>query len=122
MNAEVLAGIKNKARARQDAIMNAKQPDYTRHESDVLSNFKRAALATGLTPMQVWAVFTLKHIDAIMAFVKTSKIESESLQSRFDDVANYLLLGEALISEIQHPTPVVEAKADPRPMVSGGVR
>ena len=89
------------SRARQDLILKQKGDDYTRHEVDRLSNFKRSAAAIGLTPLQVWAIFTNKHIDAIMAYIKTGQVESEGIEGRFDDAINYLHLGEALIKEQQ---------------------
>lgn len=89
----------DRARMRQDQILKVKGNDYTRHEADRLSNFKRSAAAIGLSPLQVWAIFLNKHLDAIMAYVKTGRVESEGIQGRFDDVQNYMYLGEALIEE-----------------------
>ena len=87
------------ARQRQDHLLKVKGDDYTRHEPDRLSNFKRAAAGLGISPLQVWAVYASKHWDALLAFVKTGKAESEAIEGRFDDLANYLYLGEALIKE-----------------------
>ena len=52
-----------------------------------------------MTTVQVWAVFANKHWDAIMAFIKTGKAESEAIEGRFDDVHNYLYLLEGIIKE-----------------------
>ena len=101
MNLIEFTQVVDNARARQDKILKDKGNDYTRHEEDRLSNFKRSAAAIGLTPLQVWAIFINKHMDAIMAYVKTGKTESENIQSRFDDVQNYMYLGEALVQEQQ---------------------
>lgn len=87
------------ARKRQDALLKAKGADYTRHSADRLSNFKRNAEAIGVSPLIVWAVYAGKHWDAIMAFIKTGKTESEALTGRFDDLVNYLYLLEGLVSE-----------------------
>lgn len=99
MNAREFDQIVAIARARQDRIMQSKGADYTRHEEDRLSNFKRTAAGIGLTPLQVWAVFANKHWDAIMAYIKTGKAESEAIDGRFDDVHNYLYLLEGLLKE-----------------------
>ena len=88
------------ARNRQDVLLRAKGDDYTRHEPDRLSNFKRSGAALGLTPLQVWGIFINKHIDAVMAYVKTGQVESESIYGRLDDIVNYCYLGEAIIREI----------------------
>jgi len=99
MDAKTFDAIVARARARQDAILRTKGADYTRHEEDRLSNFKRAAEALDLSPFRVWAIFAMKHMDAIMAFIKTGKTESEGIESRIDDVHNYLYLLEGLIEE-----------------------
>lgn len=99
MNGSEFDALVDEARRRQDAILKTKGSDYTRHEEDRLSNFKRSAAAIGLTPLQVWAIFFNKHHDAIMAFIKTGKTESEGIEGRIDDCINYLYLLEAIIKE-----------------------
>lgn len=94
----------NGARLRQDQLLKVKGADYTRHSADRLSNFKRNAEAIGLDPIQVWAVYAGKHWDAIMAFVKTGKAESEAIEGRLDDLHNYLYLLEGLLVERNGPT------------------
>ena len=93
------------ARERQDQLLKVKGDDYTRHEDDRLSNFKRSGASIGLSPIQVWAIFINKHIDAVMAFVKTGRTESESIQGRLDDIVNYCYLGEALVRETRETAP-----------------
>ena len=97
MNSEQFNIVVTKARERQDELLVRKGADYTRHSEDRLSNFKRNAEAIGLTPFQIWAVYAGKHWDAIMAFIKTGKTESEAIEGRLDDLVNYLYLLEALI-------------------------
>ena len=87
------------ARKRQDELLKTKGADYTRHSADRLSNFTRNAEAVGVSPLVVWAIYAGKHWDAIMAFIKTGKTESESLIGRFDDLINYLYLLEGLVTE-----------------------
>ncbi len=99
MNAADFDLLVRAARARQDTILKTKGADYTRHDADRLANFKRTAEGIGLSPLQVWAVFANKHWDAIMAFIKTGKAESEAIEGRFDDMHNYLYLLEGLLQE-----------------------
>ena len=100
MNSRDFNALVEVARARQDQILRVKGDDYTRHEEDRLSNFKRSAAAIGLNPLHVWAIFFNKHIDAIMAFIKTGKAESEAIEGRIDDAQNYLHLFEALLNDL----------------------
>ena len=79
--------------------MTSKRKDYTRHDPDVLANFKRTARLSGLTPEGVLGVFLQKHLDAIYSYIKAGHAESEPIQGRLDDAANYLLLLGALIEE-----------------------
>ena len=98
------------ARVRQDGLLTVKGADYTRHDPDRLSNFKNNAKGIGLTPEQVWAVYFMKHIDAIMSYVKTGKLESEALTGRLDDAINYLYLFEALVKDLDAERAHGEAK------------
>lgn len=99
MNRDQFNEIIDQARNRQDNLLKVKGADYTRHSEDRLSNFKRVAEAIGLDPLKVWAVYAGKHWDAIMAYVKTGRTESEAIEGRLDDLVNYLYLLEGLIRE-----------------------
>jgi hypothetical protein len=84
----------------REAVMSSKRPGYTGGSEDVLANFKRVAERTGLTPLQVWAVYFLKHIDAITSIVTKPHLPiSEAPLGRFGDAMNYLELGWALYNE-----------------------
>jgi hypothetical protein len=86
--------------AHADAIQTAKRPGYTIASDDILANFKRVADRTGLTAEQAWAVYFLKHIDAITSIMtKPDAAVSEAPIGRFADAINYLLLGWALLQE-----------------------
>ena len=88
--------ILNKA---QD-IMDAKQPEYTNKSIDVLNNFKSTAESIGITPMEVWAVFFNKHIQAILSHAGDSSMhQAEPIDSRYADALNYLFLGFAMLVE-----------------------
>jgi hypothetical protein len=81
-------------------IMKAKQPEYTNKNEDVLHNFKSSAKMLGLLPMEVWAVFFHKHVQAILSHAHNPEMhEAEPIQSRYCDAINYLHLGYALTLE-----------------------
>lgn len=82
-------------------LLISKGHDYTDGE-DRLSNFKEIARDTGVTPLQVWYVYFSKHISAIKTFMRSNKLESESIDSRFFDAINYLILGYALMKEMDN--------------------
>ena len=78
-------------------IMDAKQPEYTNKSIDVLHNFKSTAESIGITPMEVWAVFFNKHIQAILSHAGDPNMhQAEPIDSRYSDALNYLFLGFAL--------------------------
>lgn len=99
MTSDQFNAIVAEARYRQDRLLKAKGDDYTRHDPDRLSNFKRLAKDLDLDSKKVWAVYAGKHWDAVMAFIKTGKAESEAIQGRFDDLHNYLYLLEGLMQD-----------------------
>lgn len=78
-------------------IEGAKRPGYTLGADDILTNFKVVAARAGVTPGQAWAVYFLKHIDAITAIMTRPDLPvSEAPSGRFADAINYLKLGYAL--------------------------
>ena len=79
-------------------IMNAKQPEYTNKSIDVLNNFKQTAKSIGIQPMEVWAVFFNKHIQAILSHSGDPNMhQAEPIDSRYADALNYLFLGFAML-------------------------
>jgi len=99
MNTSEFNEIVKSSRNRQDVLLKKKGGDYTRHDPDRLSNFKRLAKDLDLPTIKVWAVYAGKHWDAIMAFIKTGKAESEAIEGRFDDLHNYLYLLEGILED-----------------------
>lgn len=78
-------------------IERAKRPAYTFGQEDVLKNFKSVAERLHLTPLQVWGVYAMKHMDAIASFAADDDIpQAEEITGRFADLVNYLKLGYAL--------------------------
>ena len=83
-----------------ESIMNAKQPEYTMNNTDVLNNFKTTAEALKIAPIQVWEVFLNKHIQQILTHSQNEEtIESEPIKTRYADAINYLTLGIALLKD-----------------------
>lgn len=89
-------------------IMNAKQPEYTNKSIDVLHNFKSTAESIGITPMEVWAVFFNKHIQAILSHAGDPYMhQAEPIDSRYADALNYLFLGFAMLVEDQSKKDII---------------
>lgn len=101
-------------RKEQDKLIINKGNDYTNGngEADRLYNFKWVAEQLGLTPLQVLGVYWLKHVLAIMTFIKEGKLESEGIESRLLDENNYNLLMKALIDECENNRHCIKDKGD----------
>lgn len=82
----------------QKDLLRLKGHDYA-GEGDRLSNFKRVGEAIGQDALTAWAVYALKHVDAILTYVRERKVASEPIRGRLLDLANYCILGAALIKE-----------------------
>jgi len=91
----------------QKELMDIKGSDYS-GDKDALSNFKRIAKNIGDDPLKVWYVYASKHWDSITTFVRAGRVNSEHIRGRFLDMANYLLLGMAIIEETCLKNPVDE--------------
>lgn len=93
-------------RLEADRVFASKGFDYTKGNADRCTNFKMAAEAAGMRPMQAWLVYTLKHHTAVVSFVKNAgEHESEPIFQRFVDVYNYVRLGWLLCHEsVLYPT------------------
>ena len=81
-------------------IMDVKQPEYTQKNLDILHNFKSTAESIGIEPMEVWAVFFNKHIQAILTHAGDPYMhQAEPIESRYADAINYLLLGFSILQD-----------------------
>lgn len=81
-------------------VRTSKQPSYTGNDTDVLKNFKVIATRLGLDPLQVWAIYFNKQVDAVNSIVKNPEIKpSEAPILRYADIINYCFLGLALMNE-----------------------
>lgn len=73
-------------------------------DDDRLANFRRNGVALGLPMETVWAVYSAKHWDAIMQWVKDNQTgktrpREESIEGRVNDLILYLLLFRAMLEE-----------------------
>ena len=75
-----------------------RRKDYAK-EYDVLDNFKLVSDLIGCDPKLVWAVFFAKHVVSACKFAGGQELASESIDSRFHDLHNYVDLGYALVVE-----------------------
>lgn len=84
--------------AEMQNIFATKGLDYA-GEADRLANFKRIAAKLGISPLQVWGVYFLKHVDAIETFIRTGVLKGEPFKSKIQDVFVYAPLGLGLVDE-----------------------
>lgn len=81
-------------------IEQMKRPSYTAGNPDVLHNFKRDALSTGILAEQNWAGHMLKHAAALARWSQDpNSYQSEPIAGRLADLVNYAKLGYALLVE-----------------------
>ena len=81
-------------------IMNAKGPEYTQQDKDVLANFKNTADRLNTSELKIWGAFFDKQISSIYAHLNNANLKkAESIESRFADIINYCHLGLALFKE-----------------------
>jgi hypothetical protein len=81
-------------------IEDGKRPGYTMGSDDVLANFKRVAERAGVTTEQAWAIYFLKHVDAVLSIMTRPDLPvAEAAPGRFSDALNYLRLGYAIWRE-----------------------
>jgi len=91
-------------------VGDAKGADYTIGNTDRLANFKWvgglvccASCQKPIGTRAVFGVYFLKHIFAILAWVRTGQVESEGLKGRFTDTRIYSVLGAAIAKEEEVP-------------------
>ncbi len=84
-------------------LAKAKGGEYS-GDTDRLLNFRRNAAALGLDMETVWAVYSAKHWDAIMQYVRDlregkTRLRLEGIDGRIKDLIVYLLLFQAMVEE-----------------------
>lgn len=111
MNATEYDAVSAELAQEAEGIQTSKRPGYTGGSVDVLANFKKVAERVDtvcphcnqshkLTAANVWAVYFLKHIDAILSIMNRPDLPvSEAALGRFSDARNYGTLGYAIQQE-----------------------
>ncbi|MBE0427776.1 MAG: hypothetical protein IBX72_14170 [Nitrospirae bacterium] len=83
-------------------VLGAKEKEYARN-SDRLSNFKKAAMAQGITPEKALRGIWFKHVISIVDFVDDldngTSYSYDRWNEKITDALNYLILLDALIQE-----------------------
>lgn len=105
MKAKQLEELRADLNTTCEEVLLSKGKDYAGEDSgDRLANFKMVAGLLDMfnvdagTPEGTWAVYFLKHVFAILAYIG-QRTESEPVKLRFVDARNYLDLGYALVEE-----------------------
>lgn len=100
-------------------ILISKGQNYSEN-NNTLSNFYESAADAEIDVLKAWWVFTKKHLDAIKRVVRRKRVEDgESVEGRFYDAINYMLLG-LLIIFIEHPEDLRKETKDKMILAIGG--
>ena len=106
MNIEKFEKYAKRVFEAENDLLAAKRASYARGDEDVLLAFKRMALATGMSPMQVCMVLLHKHLVSLGTAVEKDVLvanweddNGEGLEQRMMDARAYLLLLGALVEE-----------------------
>jgi hypothetical protein len=82
-------------------VTKAKNADYSAGTDDAMANYYEVGDAAHVSPLQAWMVLVAKHLTAIKRFIKDGRVDSESIHGRFIDLANYGMLGDALVKDLR---------------------
>ena len=108
MNNQEFIAARERLNATCERILIEKGASYAgnREDTDRLTNFKLVAQLLDTfevdvgTPLGSWAVYMLKHVFAILAYIGQGS-ESEPIIGRFADLRNYTDLGYGLVEELE---------------------
>ncbi len=82
-------------------LMATKGKEYSLSGEDVNNNFKRLSAELGIPPQKILWIFLKKHLDAVLNYINTGKVESEHIDGRIADAVNYLLILSSLLAELE---------------------
>lgn len=88
-----------------------KNADYSADSVNPFEAFDEVARVLGMTREEVWAVYYLKHVQALTRYIKTGMLSSEDIQSRLTDLAAYPAILSVMLDE---ETDAEEDQGDPR--------
>jgi hypothetical protein len=75
-----------------------KNADYA-PGSNPFEAFDEAARMLGLSREQVWAVFYMKHVQALVRWIAEGRLTTESIESRLTDLSTYPAILAAMIQD-----------------------
>lgn len=87
--------------AEMRSVTTAKNADYSAGTQDAMHDYHAAAEECDVTPLKAWFVLFMKHVRAVQKYVRVGRVSSESIHGRFTDIANYAMLGDALVKDIE---------------------
>lgn len=76
-----------------------KSADYA-ESGDILSNFKKTAIETGLSAEQVCMVFINTKVTRLNNMIKTGSVNNESVSDSLKDLANYCVILDLIRCDI----------------------
>ena len=87
-------------RKKRDNIMDIsnKGGEYCR-SNKANANFYRVAEYLGITAEEACIIYMLKHLDSIVNYVRGSNVQSEPIDGRCHDLANYAEILHCIIKE-----------------------
>lgn len=80
-------------------LLETKGVEYSQHQEDVNSNFKRLSQEIDISSKKVLFIYMKKHWDSIVSYIKTDKVLSEPIEGRIADLINYGFILASLIEE-----------------------
>lgn len=91
-------------------VTKTAQEEYAHGQSDAFDNFNRignvvrvpcehCGKATRIGRLGAWAVYFLKHIDGVLAFIGGNNSQREDVRGRLTDIVNYADLADGMIVE-----------------------
>ena len=84
---------------RVTAEIEVKNADYASGSKNPFAAFDEAAAVLGLSREQVWAVFYMKHVQALVRYIKGGELLSEDIASRLTDLAAYVAIFSAMVED-----------------------
>jgi hypothetical protein len=82
----------------------AGQKEYAHSEDNAFANFERVAKDLDMSKEKVLWVYTRKHIDGVVSWLKGHKSQREDVRGRILDIIVYLILLWAMIEEEEGKT------------------
>ncbi len=83
----------------QKTLLHHKGDAYAHGENQFQNFMENDDIGVG--PEQTWAIFMRKHFNAILHYVHTGDSGGESIRSRCMDLANFCVIGAAMMEEFE---------------------